>query len=65
MQANVLLPQCPKERCVTDELQVEYTVYKDERGQYVDEHHPQASAVRWAHAIMAQLQHERRGMHGW
>ena len=34
--------------CVSSALQVqvEYTVFKDERGQYVDEDHPQASAVR-------------------
>ena len=27
-------------------VQVEYTVYKDETGQYVDEDHPQATALR-------------------
>lgn len=26
--------------------QVEYTVYQDSRGQYVDESHPEATAVR-------------------
>ncbi len=39
---------CGYHLTVTCLIQVEYTAYKDAQGQYVDENHPEATAVRFA-----------------